>query len=82
MRYQSKGRQNQPVRSGTVDKALLAVAKGITDLGGADPRKDLVSGKFHPLYTSFLKALANDDDPPSRAYPVIRRKVFLQFMKC
>ena len=70
MRYRSQGRQNQPVRSATVDKALLAVAKGITDLGGADPRKDLISGKFHPLYSAFLKALADDDDPPSRAYPV------------
>ena len=70
MRYRTQGRQNHPVRAGTVDKTLLSVAKGITDLGGVDPRKGLGSDKFHPIFSAFLKALQDDNDPPSRAYPV------------
>ena len=70
IRYRSQGRKNHPVRADMVDKALLAVAQGITNLGGADPRKDPFTGKYYPVHSAFLKALRDDDDPPSRAYPV------------
>ena len=53
-----------------MDKALLAVGQGITNLGERDPRKGLHSDKHHPLFASFLKALQNEDGPADRAYPV------------
>ena len=39
MRYRSQGARasGRPVKSGSVDKALLAVGKGFTDLGLLDP---------------------------------------------
>jgi hypothetical protein len=56
-----------------VDKALLAVGTGIANLGQPDPRKQVHTGgsasTLHPLLTAFLKALRNEDDPESRAYP-------------
>jgi hypothetical protein len=53
-----------------VEKALLAVGTGITLLGGADPRKEAPGAeRNHPLLASFLKALADDDDPAKRAHP-------------
>ena len=70
IRYRRAGRTGQPVRAATVEKAMLAVAKGITDLDVPDPRKDRRTGQLYPLCTAFLKALQDDDDPSSRAYPV------------
>lgn len=59
-----------PVRAQTVAKALLAVGAGITMLGGQDPRKQTPGAdRNHPLLASFLKSLADDDDPAKRAYP-------------
>ena len=59
-----------PVRSNTVAKALLAVGAGITMLGGEDPRKQTPGAeRNHPLLSSFLKALADEDDPAQRAHP-------------
>ena len=39
LRFRKTGRSGKPVRAGSVESALLAVGKGITDLGGQDPRK-------------------------------------------
>jgi hypothetical protein len=59
-----------PVRANTVSKALLAVGTGIAQLGGQDPRKETPGAdRNHPLLASFLKALADDDEPAKRAYP-------------
>ena len=69
LRYREKGATNQPVRADTVDKTLLAVAEGITNLGQPDPRKQGPRGDLHPLFSAFLKALRNADDPATRAYP-------------
>ena len=69
LRYRRKGATNQPVRADTVDKALLSVAEGITNLGGSDPQKSGPPGQLHPIYSSFVKSLRNDDDPQTRAYP-------------
>lgn len=52
-----------------MDKALLAVGQGITHLGERDPRKLRGSDGLHPLLASFLKALRDEDDPATRAYP-------------
>ena len=49
--------------------ALGAVAKGITDLGQPDPRKQ-ADGTFWPVLTDFKRAMARDDEPKDRAYPV------------
>ena len=70
IRYRRQGRTGHPVSAGTVETNLLAVGEGIANLGAPDPRKDRRTGKLHPLYSAFLKALKDDDDPPSRAYPV------------
>ena len=51
-----------------MDKALLAVGQGISNLGQPDPRL-LASGRQHPLLAAFLKALRDEDAPASRAYP-------------
>ena len=69
LRYRRKGATNNPVRADTVDKALHAVAEGLTNLGRPDPRKSGPRGEFHPVYTAFLKALRDEDDPSTRAYP-------------
>ena len=59
--------------------ALGAIGKGIADLGAPDPRFDPSTGKHHTLLISFLKAMADDDDPATRAYPV--RLTILQGMR-
>jgi hypothetical protein len=70
LRYRQTGQTGQPVRAGTVEDALLAVGQGITHLGQPDPRKEYPgSPKNHPLLASFLKALRDQDDPATRAYP-------------
>jgi hypothetical protein len=69
LRFRQTGQRGKPVRADTVDKALLAVGKGITNLGFRDPRKQN-DGSNQPLLASFLKALRDDDDPASRSYPV------------
>jgi len=76
-RRQSRtGPTGQPIRAGTVASALLAVGQGITNLGQPDPRLQ-ASGKPHALLSSFLSALADEDDPATRAYPanlaIVRR---------
>lgn len=70
----------KPVASDTVAQALLAVGKGITDLGQPDPRKEANgSGNNHPLLAAFLHGLKRTDDPTKRSYPanvtVIRNMV-------
>ena len=74
MRYRSRGGTSRasarPVKSGSVDKALLAVGQGFTDLGLLDPRKQVLgSSANHPVLTAFLKRLSDKDDPASRACP-------------
>ena len=69
MRYRLSGQTHNAVRSATVGKALAAVGKGISDLGQPDPRLDPTTGKLHPLLSSFLKSMEDDDDPQARAYP-------------
>jgi hypothetical protein len=70
LRFRQTGQTNNPVRSGSVDKALLAVGKGIANLGINDPRKPFPGAQHnHPLLTAFLKRLSDDDDPASRTYP-------------
>ena len=69
LRYRRGGQTGKPVRADTVDKALLAVGQGITHLGQPDPRKLAGSDKLHPLLTSFLKALRDEDGPDTRTYP-------------
>ena len=50
--------------------ALAAVGQGIANLGGVDPRKAFPGARENdPLLASFLKALSDDDDPKTRAYP-------------
>ena len=71
---------DKPVASDTVAQALLAVGKGITDLGQPDPRKEANgSGNNHPLLAAFLHGLKRTDDPTKRSYPanvtVIRNMV-------
>ena len=77
MRYRLTGRRDHPVKTDQVEKALLAVGKGIADLGQPDPRKSGDSAKNHPLLADFLTALRNEDEPAKRAYPanltIIRR---------
>ena len=72
IRYRRHGRSHKPVRATTVDKALSAVAKGITDLGHPDPRDIYINGHSagrHPLLSDFLKALRDEDSPANRAHP-------------
>ena len=68
-RYRQRGRTNRPVRADQVDKALLAVGKGLVNLDQPDPRLQAHSTKLHPLLSDFLRALRNEDDPQTRAYP-------------
>ena len=70
IRYRRYGRKDHPVTAGAVSKALAAVGKGIQNLGQPDPRYDIRTGKLHSLHAAFTKKLEDDDDPPSRAYPV------------
>ncbi len=70
LRYRQEGQKNKSVRADTVTDALLAVGKGISDLGESDPRKEVPGGqRNHPLLAAFLKGLRNKDDPSSRSYP-------------
>ena len=45
------------------------MAKGITNLGQPDPRKQ-ADGTFWPILVDFLRALHRNDSPTDRAYPV------------
>ena len=70
IRYRQTGQTGQPVRAGSVDRALLAVGQGITHLGEPDPRK--LPGhprQYHPVLDAFLKGLQREDPPASRVYP-------------
>ena len=69
LRYRRLGQKNKPVRADTVGKAITAVGKGIADMGLPDPRIDPGTRQNHTLLTSFLKAMADEDAPSSRAYP-------------
>jgi len=78
MRYRRSGAKrllqdtplDKPVAADTVANALLAVGKGITDLGQPDPRKEVHgSGNNHPLLAAFLHGLKRTDDPSKRSYP-------------
>ena len=70
-RYRQGGASgHQAVRADTVENALLAVGKGIADLGQPDPRKEIGgSGRNHPLLVAFLKSMRDKDDPSKRSYP-------------
>ena len=70
VRYRCEGRKDKPVVADTVAKALTAIGQGIARMGQPDPRFDLRTGQLHSLHTDFLSKLREDDDPPSRAYPV------------
>ena len=63
-RFREEGQTGLPVRAGTVETALAAVGKGITDLGEYDPRREAAgSERNHPLYRSYLAVLKDQDDP-------------------
>ena len=67
---QRAGSSGKPIRAGTVEDTLLAVGKGIADLGQPDPRKQVGGGgQNHPLLTDFIASLKQQDDPSSRSYP-------------
>jgi hypothetical protein len=69
-RYRQTGQTKNPVRAGAVDKALLAVGKGFSDLGLNDPRKPFPGSRHNrPVLTAFLKRLSDQDIPASRTYP-------------
>ena len=70
-RYRQRpGRSQDNVRTGSISKILTAVGKGITDLGGQDPRFPYVgSKKYYPVLQDFMDALRKQDDPSSRTYP-------------
>jgi hypothetical protein len=68
-RYRAFGLTGKPVRADSVGKALQAVGEGITHLGLPDPRVQAGGVKLLPLLASFLKALRDEDDPATRAYP-------------
>lgn len=70
LRYRLTGQKSKSVRADTVKDVLTAVGQGIADLGQRDPRKELGSDKLHPLLTSFLKGMRDQDDPATRSYPV------------
>jgi hypothetical protein len=71
VRYRQAGQTNKPVRANTVEDALLAVGKGMADLGVPDPRKSSFgSNQCHPPLSDFLKAMRDQDDPSTRSYPV------------
>ena len=69
MRYRQHGATGHPVRADTVDKIILAMRQGITHLGEPDPVLCGPQGSKHTLWSDFLRALQDNDDPPSRAYP-------------
>ena len=70
MRYRRTGARGQPVRADAVEKALLAVGKGMANLGVGDPRKASPgSDRNHPALAGFLKRLSDEDEPSTRAYP-------------
>ena len=70
LRYRLFGQKGHSVRADTVKDALTAVGQGISDLGQRDPRKQVGSEKLHPLLSSFIKGMRDQDDPASRSYPV------------
>ena len=42
----------------------------MANLGGVDPQKETPGARDnHPLLTAFLRALSNEDNPSTRAYP-------------
>lgn len=69
IRYRTTGRTGKPVRANTVQDALVAVGKGISNLGQPDPRFAPNSTNQHPILAGFLKRLRSQDDPATRAYP-------------
>jgi len=70
MGYRRTGARGQPVRADAVEKALLAVGKGMANLGVNDPRKAPPgSNSNHPVLAAFLKRLGNKDTPVTQAYP-------------
>ena len=70
-RRQASAQTGKPVRAGTVEDALLAVGQGIAALGCPDPRKEAPGSlRNHPLLTSFLRALSDQDDPQTRSHPI------------
>ncbi len=69
LRYRQRpGAGGKPVRAGTVDKALLAVGQGISDLDQPDPRLQ-ANGSKRRLLADFLKTLKDEDDPQTRVHP-------------
>ena len=71
MRYRETGQTGKPVRADAVQAALLSVGQGITHLGASDPRKPYFGAdRNHPLLTSFIKGLTDEDSPKTRTYPV------------
>jgi hypothetical protein len=70
LRYRREGQKNKSVTAGTVTDAVLAVGKGIANLGQPDPRKQVQGEKRnHPLLAAFFRGLAKSDDPTKRSYP-------------
>ena len=70
VRLRRTGRAGKPIRADTIQDILLAVGKGITDLGEPDPRREIPgSPRYHPLLADFLEAMRKEDDPSTRAYP-------------
>ena len=69
LRYRQEGRADHPVRSKTVADALVAIAQGISHLGYADPRYKKTTNQLDTVYKDFLKNLADEDSPATRAYP-------------
>jgi len=70
MRYRRTGARGHPVRADAVEKALLAVGKGMANLGVGDPRKASPgSDRNHPVLAAFIKRLNDEDEPATRAYP-------------
>ena len=65
-----RGARKEPVRSDTVASALLAVGKGIADLGQQDPRFEIFgTNRYHPVLAAFLKKCKDDDAPGTKSYP-------------
>ena len=70
-RFRRQGQTGVPVRAGTVEAALTAVGQGISNLGEYDPRKEaLGSQRNHPLFSAYLSALKDQDEPSKRVHPV------------
>ena len=68
MLYREGRFSSHQVRSGTVQDALLAVGKGLADLGTPDPRL-LPTGRTVPLLADFYSAMADQDSPSTRQFP-------------